>query len=228
MDAPHPLDRWIASALTGRQADLAVAQDGARRLHPDYGVFATLDADAPEARRALGALIRTHGDVAVVEPHAPPPIPHTTVKSAALCLQMLAHAPVTPSQPAFDIVPLTEADAPQMYALATLTRPGPWSRLTHRLGGFVGVKRDGRLVAMAGERMKPDAHTEVSGVCTRPDHRGRGYGAALLSCVAHRIQTRGETPFLHVYSDNAPAVALYEALGFSVRRELVMTTLTAD
>jgi hypothetical protein len=88
------------------------------------------------------------------------------------------------------------------------------------------VKTDGRLVAMAGERLRLDSFTEVSGVCTHPDHRGRGYAAALMRKVAGRILDRGETPFLHAYASNREAIALYEALGFAVRREVLMTRLT--
>jgi hypothetical protein len=76
---------------------------------------------------------------------------------------------------------------------------------------------------MGGERMKPDGFTEVSGVCTHPDHRGRGYAAALMRKVATGIQARGETPFLHAYASNREALALYERLGFATRCEVLMT-----
>lgn len=135
---------------------------------------------------------------------------------------------VAPGAPAgFDIVPLAPADAPAMLALATLTEPGPFAARTHRLGGFVGIKVDGRLIAMAGERMKPPGFTEVSGVCTHPDHRGRGYAAALMRSVAVNILDRGEKPFLHVYPSNGGAIALYETLGFRLRRAMSMTILQA-
>ena len=112
-----------------------------------------------------------------------------------------------------------------MLALARLTRPGPFSARTHRLGAFIGVKLDGRLVAMAGERMKPDGFTEVSGVCTHPDHRGRGYAGGLMRLVARRILERGETAFLHAYESNIGAIALYESLGFRRRRTVILTVL---
>ena len=89
------------------------------------------------------------------------------------------------------------------------------------------MKIDGRLVAMAGERMKPDGFTEVSGVCTHPDHRGRGYAGALMRLVAGRILDRGETAFLHAYASNTGAIALYESLGFGLRRQVLMTRLAA-
>jgi predicted GNAT family acetyltransferase len=138
---------------------------------------------------------------------------------------MIAHVLTPGDEPGFEIVPLGEDDAPQMFDLATLTKPGPYFARTHRLGDFVGVKRDGRLIAMAGERMKPDGFTEVSGVCTHPDARGRGYAGALMRVVVTRILARGETPFLHAYAANTGAIGLYETLGFALRREVTMTVL---
>src|SRR5689334_2909734 len=128
-------------------------------------------------------------------------------------------------RPDFAVEPLTDADAAQMLALATLTRPGPFFARTHQLGEFIGVRIDGQLAAMAGERMKPDGFTEVSGVCTHPDHRGRGYAGVLSSLVAERIIARGEVPFLHAFADNAAAIGLYETLGFRIRARPTMTVL---
>jgi len=127
----------------------------------------------------------------------------------------------------FDFIDLTDDDAPQMLALAQLTKPGPFFSRTHQLGDFVGVKIDGRLAAMAGERMKPEGFTEVSGVCVHPDFRGRGYAAALTQVVSARIRARGETAFLHAYAHNTPAITLYERLGYVLRRNVLMMRLSA-
>ena len=137
---------------------------------------------------------------------------------------MVAEQP-RPGDPDFAHQDLTDDDAAQMLALATLTEPGPFLEATHRLGAFVGVKQDGRLVAMAGERMRPEGFTEVSGVCTHPDHRGRGLAGRLMQVVAGRIVARGETPFLHSYASNLGAISLYESLGFAIRREVTATVL---
>ena len=125
------------------------------------------------------------------------------------------------------MIELGESDAPAMQRLAALTKPGPFASLTHRFGGFVGVRHEGRLVAMAGQRMRIDGYCEVSGVCTHPDHRGRGLAGALMSVVAERILARGETPFLHSYAHNAGAIALYESLGFRYRTNIHLTVLAA-
>ena len=222
----HPLDRPIWASLTTRQSPLAKGDARAMRFDPDYAMFAAAADDGDEAMAALASLVAAHGDTALVEADPVRLPPGVTVASQALCWQMIAHDPTPAGEPAFEVVSLTEDDAPQMFALATLTRPGPYFARTHRLGDFVGVKQDGRLIAMAGERMKPDGFTEVSGVCTHPDARGRGYAGGLMRIVMARIAERGETPFLHVYAHNTGAIGLYETLGFALRREVTMTVLT--
>jgi predicted GNAT family acetyltransferase len=225
MQSGHPLDRPVWSALTTRQARLALGDTRAVRFAPEYGVFAAAANDGPESLAALAALVPDDDAVALVETREPVAVPGTVVATRALIWQMTAER-LAPADPAlFEIAPLTEADAPQMLALATLTEPGPFFRRTHQLGDFVGVKDDDRLMAMAGERMKPTGFTEVSGVCTQPDGRGRGYAAALTRAVVAKILERGEQPFLHVYAHNKAAIAIYEALGFSLRREMTMTVL---
>ena len=224
MTAEHPLDRPIWSALTTRQAPLAQGGGPALRYAPEYEPFgATVDA-SPEAFAALRALDTAADPLIVVEAEPRLPPDAQFVRQPAVN-QMIWAAAAPPEPPRFPFVELGDADAPEMYALAALTKPGPYARLTHRLGGFIGVKEDGRLVAMAGERMKPAGFTEVSGVCTRPDRRGRGYAAGLLRAVIARILARGETPFLHAYAANAGAIALYESLGFAFRREMAMLVL---
>jgi len=112
-----------------------------------------------------------------------------------------------------------------MMELTALTKPGPFTARTHELGVFLGIKIDGRLVAMTGERMKPGQYTEITAVCVHPDYRGRGYAQILLGAVARQITARGEIPFLHVFSDNAGAIALYRRQGMEIRRRLHVTVL---
>lgn len=224
MPGPHPLDRPVWSALTGRWSELAIVNGAARRLAADYGLFAAARDQTEPSLAALGALVRAHGEVGLMESEAWPAPPGTRAITA-VCRQMIAEAAPTPPQPDFEIRPLSQADAAQMLALATLTRPGPFFGRTHELGAFVGVEVDGRLAAMAGERMRLDGLTEISAVCTHPDHRGRGYAAALMAHVAKRIFARGDRPFLHTYAENTGAIALYERLGFAVRRDIILTLL---
>jgi len=219
----HPLDRPIWTSLATRQQPLGFGDDRARRFDPVYGLFAAAADRSDESRRALTDLVRDHGPAGLVEADEPDVPASLSVVSRAVVWQMTADpAALKIVRPDFDYEPLTDADGPQMLALATLTKPGPFFARTHQLGDFVGVKRDGLLLAMAGERMKPDGFTEVSGVCVHPDARGHGYAAGLMSVVAERILARGETPFLHVYDHNAPGIAIYERLGYRLRREMTM------
>ena len=220
----HPLDRPVWSTLSTRQRALALGDARALRFDPRYNVFGAAADGSPENLAALAHLIPADGALWVVEAEPFVPPPGVTVVKAAVCAQMVAERP-KPADPDFAYEDLTEADAPQMLALATLTEPGPFLEATHRLGAFVGIKQDGRLVAMAGERMRPEGYTEVSGVCTHPDHRGRGHAGRLMQVVAGRIVARGETPFLHSYASNLGAIRLYESLGFVIRREVTATVL---
>jgi predicted GNAT family acetyltransferase len=140
-------------------------------------------------------------------------------------VQMLAQRPyerITDSR----IEPLTEADAAEMLALATLTKPGPFTLKAQDLGTFWGVRDEGRLVAMAGQRMRQPGFAELSGLCTHPDFQGRGLGKLLFRFVAGEISARGETVYLHTYASNRPAIALYEAMGFKLRTELNLAAVT--
>lgn len=221
----HPLDRPIWSALATRQAGLALGDVHARRFAPDFGLFAAAADRSETSLAALATLVPADGQVALVEAQTPAAVPGTVIVSTSIIWQMAAPAIVDGPEPDFAIADLTEADAPQMLALATETRPGPFFARTHQLGEFVGVKAGGRLIAMAGERMKPEGYTEVSGVCTDPSHRGRGYAGALMRVVARRILARGETPFLHSYAHNTGAIGLYQTLGFTLRSEMTMQVL---
>lgn len=222
------LDRPVWHALNGPQAGLAIASGAAVRIDPAYGPFAAARDEGDEARDALGALVDGPADeIWLVEPdgwRAPRGL--RVVRQAAL-LQMVFEGPAPELPEDERIELLDERDASSMRDLALATRPGPWSTRTHRYGQFYGVRREGRLLAMAGERMRPAAGlAEVSGVCTAPEARGEGLAKVLMRRVIAGFFARGDRPFLHTYADNTKAIAIYHALGFRARREMVLTVLT--
>ena len=124
-----------------------------------------------------------------------------------------------------EVVELTLDDAPEMMALVALTKPGPFAARTVLVGQYIGVRHEGKLVAMAGERLHPDGFCEVSAVCTHPDYRGRGYASRLTSLVAQNILDRNEIPFLHLMPTNEVAMRVYEGLGFTMRTTLPFSVL---
>ena len=123
-----------------------------------------------------------------------------------------------------EAVALTETDVPEILDLVERAQPGPFRKRTIELGRYLGIRRDGRLVAMAGERFRLPGWTEVSAVCTDPDFRGAGLGARLTLAVAAGILERGELPFLHAAADNDAAIRLYERLGFEPSHDVVFAS----
>jgi ribosomal protein S18 acetylase RimI-like enzyme len=217
----HPLDKLIWNALTTRQAHLSEGDARARRFQTEIGPFAAAADASPAAIASLAAIIPDDGDISLLEP-APPAAPAGVDMSfTALGVQMITHAFTGGGRKAFPIEPLGDADAEEMLALALLTRPGPFRARTHTLGRFIGIRDNGKLIAMAGERLQTDEFIEISGVCTHPDYRSRGYGASLLTIVGQRILDEGKTPFLHAYASNTGAITLYRSLGFAHRCDVV-------
>lgn len=220
--AAHPLDRPVWAALTSGWRALAVGADGGWRLAADLGPFAATAAGDAEA---VARWLPRDRDSWFVEGAAVAAPPGFAVSLVRELTQMVAdQVPPPAAAPAF--VPLGAADVEAMQALAALTSPGPFLPRTHELGGFVGYREGGRLLAMAGTRMRLPGFVEVSGVCTHPDARGRGLAAQASMQVAGAIIAGGAQPFLHAYPDNVPAINLYRALGFVERTRLVLTVIS--
>ena len=227
----HPLDKVIWKALTTRQAEYAESFNQARRFMPEVTPLAAFHEPSPEGYDSLAGLLRTGGTVGLFleAPYqaragwslvAGAPMPEMVYEGAS--------APLSRSSSDPEIVELGAADSSDMMALTALTKPGPFNKRTHELGTYLGIRRDGKLVAMAGERLKVPGYTEVSAICTHPEHTGHGYARILTNEVVKRIRSRGETPYLHVREDNVRAVELYERLGFRQRVLLHFAVLRKD
>ncbi|WP_413206821.1 GNAT family N-acetyltransferase [Rhodospirillum sp. A1_3_36] len=211
--ARHPLDRPIWTALTTRHAHLAEGGAHARRYPGDTSPFVATRDEGPDSLAALaalgGAMVFLQVDPVVL------PAGMTAIKTA-MGVQMVAEG-AFPAVEDPEIGPLGPEDAADMAALADLTKPGPFTLKAMDLGGFWGIRKDGRLIAMAGERLKVPGMTELSGLCTHPEEQGKGLGKRLLAYVAGQISARGDRVFLHAYASNRDAIRLYESMGFRER-----------
>lgn len=221
-ERPHPLDNAAWHALTGPHAPLAEGDGAARRYPADVSFFAAVDGLDAAGWDALAGLAGPGGVVVLSRVGLPGPADGWTEVQRVPSDQMILAGDLAPAGdgPGVAIRKLTAADVPAMLELTGLARPGPFFPGTFRLGGYAGVEEGGRLVAMAGRRLRLDGFAEVSAVCVHPDATGRGLGSAVTRHVARRILARGETPFLHVAHGNDRAKAVYERLGFTVRSPL--------
>jgi ribosomal protein S18 acetylase RimI-like enzyme len=210
------LDNPVWFALTGPQAAFAVRRGRAVRFDPAMSPFVGIADDDEASWDDLAQLLGSSGPAAMFRSAR---VPRGWVETfSARGLQMLAETVERVSDP--EIVRLGPGDASEMVELAARTRPGPFEARTHEFGGYLGVRREGVLVAMAGERLHPPGWVEISAVCTDEAVRGQGLASRLVRAVASSISARGDRPMLHVATSNTAAIALYERLGFRTRCEV--------
>jgi GNAT superfamily N-acetyltransferase len=214
--AAHPLENPARAALLGPQAHLAERRGAVLRYPADMAPFMALpDESVPGDWADLAGLVPPGGVISTAGVTVEPP-PGWDVLMRIEGVQMVGDN-VT-GVPDSEAISLTAADVPEMLDLVARTQPGPFLSRTVEFGGYLGIRRRGALVAMAGERLRPPAWTEISAVCTDAGFRGQGLAARLTLAVAAAIQDRGDKAFLHASADNHNAIRLYEALGFRLRR----------
>ncbi len=214
------LNNPVWAALTGPQACFAEAAGNAARYQPEIAPFAALSDPAdPAAWRDLATIT----DYAVLTGPSITPLAGWQTDRVTPGVQMIGQSMSGVEDP--DAVRLTEKDVPEMLDLVARAEPGPFLKRTIDLGRYLGIRdADGRLIAMAGERFRMPGWTEVSAVCTDPDHRGKGLGARLTLAVAAGILARGELPFLHTVHDNENAIRLYGRLGFTHNADVIFAS----
>lgn len=222
------LDNPIWNALRTEHLCLAEGDDRARRYPADIGPLSGIPDQSPESYARLHELAGSSPLVLFsIEPFRIP-TGWLRIRRGSL-VQMIRKSPparvALPNRPL--VRQLTSPDATAMIALAELTEPGPFRLRTMELGNFYGVFDGDKLVAMAGKRMHLPGLVEVSGVCTHPGARGRGYAAHLMSVVIDEIERQGKVPFLHAFAEN-PAVRLYERLGFALRQPMELAVIKPE
>ncbi|MGW2864665.1 GNAT family N-acetyltransferase [Streptomyces sp. NPDC001205] len=212
----HPLDNPAYASLTGPHARFAESRGRVLRYRTDVSPWLGLPEDTDVGDWAdLAALVGPGAEVALPGVRVAPPEGWEVTFDVA-GVQLVDEG--VDARPDEEAIPLGADDVPDMLALVERTRPGPFLPRTVELGTYLGIRRDGRLIAMAGERLHPPGWTEISAVCTDDAFRGQGLGSRLVRAVAAGIRERGETPFLHTAAANTGAIRLYESLGFRLRR----------
>jgi ribosomal protein S18 acetylase RimI-like enzyme len=214
-----PLDNPAWSALTGPQSFLAEQHGLAARFPADMSPFHAIG--SPDGWADLAELTAPGSEFAMSGEFLDPP-PGWEITMEWPAVQMVGTRMT--GEPFAEAVELGAADVPEMLDLVERTKPGPFRKRTVELGRYLGVRRDGKLVAMAGERLRVPGYTEISAVCTDPEYRGQGLAAGLMRAVAEGILASGATPFLATLASNAPAIRVYERLGFSHRRDVLFTS----
>jgi predicted GNAT family acetyltransferase len=218
-DQSSLLDNPVWNALSTTHASFAEGDDLAKRYPVDVAPFAATPDQSPESYHSLARLLGPEGTAAIPLATMPVLPAGWTVVRKVDSAQMVWNTQTAPrGEHSFE--ELTISNVEEMLALVELTKPGPFFKRTPQLGSYLGIREAGKLVAMAGERLKPYGYTEISAVCTHPDYRGRGYASSLVSILVQRITKRNEIPFLHVRRENVGAIRVYEKLGFKTRRTI--------
>lgn len=214
------LNNPVWEALTSGDKTLGLGTGTVKYFDETVSPFAGFEQDYKEGFDELYALLPAGRNILYATPFEIEPPKGWQLLHGIPGLQFVFEGSSGAGPVPFTLIPLGEQHIEQMVELATLTRPGPFGPRTIDFGHYYGIFEGDQLVAMTGQRLHPRGYTEISAVCTHPEHLGKGYAAALVQQALHLIQQQGHTPFLHVRADNARAIAVYEHLGFAVSRPM--------
>lgn len=223
----HILDNPIWNALVTGNKKLAYGTEQARYMKRDVGIFAGLQTNSESDLLNLHAQLPAKSTVILFTPGEIQVPQGWRMAVKQPLLQMVYMQQDVPKPTGSELIPLQDKDIPAMLALTALTNPGPFFSRTIDLGAYEGIFENNNLVAMAGQRLQPDPYTEVSAVCTHPDHTGKGYAAGLIRSQVKKIVEASRIPFLHVLPEN-PACRLYEKLGFQIRKHMMVHVLERE
>lgn len=215
----HQLDNPAWFALTGPQQSFATGNEKVKKYNTQNLPFAAYDHQHPDQLPQLDQQMQS-GEIFFLIGSIPPLPLNWSILAELPCLQMINHAPITPLPDAPEILPLGEAQKQDMINLVQRVQPGYFAPDTYQLGNYHGIRQDGKLVAMAGERMRVNGMSELSAICTDPQYTGRKYAQHLIIKLCNDNHAKGVIPFLHVLDTNVRAVKLYEFMGFETRRTI--------
>lgn len=210
----------VLSALRSTHRSLSQTADGAFRYAAEVAPFAALETTSAAALRDLATLVAPGESVWIFGEDSLPEVDGLQRKEGLPCLQMVFPRDVSLAESPCEIEPMELSQRDEMLALIDLAYPGFFRRRTPEMGRYFGIRHEGQLIAMGGERLRMPGYAEISGVCTHPEHRNRGYAAALIGHLAQLHQREDTVSFLHVSAANRNAIALYERLGMVTARPL--------
>jgi ribosomal protein S18 acetylase RimI-like enzyme len=214
------LDNPTWYALTSTHKPIGIGTSKAKRYPANVLPFVGFDIDAVYPLGTLQHEVRP-GEVIYIIGELPKLPPSWVILGEIEGDQMVCEKLIAVKyEDDVELLKLGESDIPEMYALINSVQPGFFKEDTAKIGTYYGVRVDGKLVSMAGERLKMTGLSEVSAVCTHPDYTGKGYAGQLVSLVAKQMILQNKIPFLHVVSSNDRAIKLYERLGFVKRRSI--------
>jgi ribosomal protein S18 acetylase RimI-like enzyme len=208
-------------ALRTQHRHLAVSAGDARRYPADVAPFATVAAQTRSAWDDLRSLL-VAGESVWVQAPIYPRTPGLQEEESLECLQMALPEDFELPGPSIEIEPMSAADARSMVALTELAFPGFFRARTYLMGSYYGIRSNGELIAMGGERLRLDGYSELSGICTHPGHRGKGLAASIIWRLARDHQKEGVASWLHVSATNTHAIQLYLRLGFAEVRRIML------
>ena len=224
-EAESVLDNPAWHALTTHHARFAIGEGLAKRYPADVSPIAGIAALDTASLRDFAVIVAQGDMVAVVGNDLPEDAAGWTLHSKFPLIQMVSTQVPAEIATAETILNLSADDVPYMLSLIDVTHPGPFLPRTVELGHYIGIRREGKLIAMAGERLYPPGYREISAVCTHPDAQGKGLARLLVTHLMGENWQRGDIPFLHVSPSNDRARTLYERLGFRVRREIQLLVI---
>lgn len=219
------LDNPAWHALTGPHSSFAIGEGPVRRYPIEVAPFVAVRSwDEPSVWEALAELVGPSAEIGLSADHAltPPPGWETTGQGEGV---QLVETDALAPRPLEEAILLGSEDVPEMLALVERNQPGPFRPRTHELGRYIGIRREGKLIAMAGERLHPEGWVEISAVATDVEHRRQGLASRLVLDIAFHIHERGDRALLHAAASNVHAIAAYERLGFALRRRSVFASV---
>ncbi|HTH52958.1 MAG TPA: GNAT family N-acetyltransferase [Edaphobacter sp.] len=217
-------------ALLENHAHLAKRSGKAMKYPREVTPFAAIEENSPHAFESLFELMEPGEVTYIISDTHPAVFPGLQYDPPLGVLQMAypreLALPEAPGSESVTLEPIPCIEAEDMVALTDIAFPGFFRRRTCEMGSYYGIRDAGRLVAMCGERMAIGDYRELSGLCTHPEYRGRGYAPILMVRLMQNHRAAGLRSYLHVAANNTNAIALYEKMGFEHRGEFQLYRVT--